>query len=104
MQFLNFFSLLQKHGLSYVFYGTNCSSRKIWTIICILLNFFPFSKKWSIICNFGIYFPSQKTWSFICKFQNFFLIYNNMVYHMQYSKFLSHLQKSGLSYAIYGIS
>src|SRR4051812_42848295 len=43
-QFLDFLSVPQKHGLSYVIYGSLFSSLKIWTIICNLVNFFLFSK------------------------------------------------------------
>src|SRR3954469_19686058 len=148
-KFLKFLSFLQKRGLLYGIFGISIPSQKTWTIICIFWNFFP--KTWTMISNlwnffpfsrnmdyhmqflkfrsllkkrgllyaiFGISFPSQKTWTIICIFWNFFpktwtMINNlwnffpfskNMDYHMQFLKFLPHLQKRILSFGIYGIS
>src|SRR4051812_16039968 len=44
MQCLEFLCLLQKHGLSYAFFGIYFSFRKTWNIICNFRNFYPFSK------------------------------------------------------------
>src|SRR4051812_42348451 len=43
-QFMEFLSLLQKHGLSYAISKISFPSKKTWIIICNFLNFFPFSK------------------------------------------------------------
>src|SRR3954463_12703604 len=86
MQFLKFLSLLQKRGLLYAIFGISFPSQKTWTIICIFWNFFP--KTWTMISNLWNLFPFSK----------------NMDYHMQFLKFLSLLQKRGLSDAIFGIS
>src|SRR3954471_4582403 len=40
---LEFLSLLQKHGLSYAISRISFPSKKTWTIICNLWNFFAFS-------------------------------------------------------------
>src|SRR3954465_4195567 len=96
-------------------------SLKTWTIICIFLSLFPFSKNVVYHMQFlefnslhqkhglsyaisRISFSSQKTWTIICNFWNFFPFSKNVYYHMQLTKFLSLLQKHGLSYAIYEIS
>src|SRR3954467_10271198 len=39
---LEFLTLLQIPGLSYGIYGISFPSPKMWIIICIFLNFFPF--------------------------------------------------------------
>jgi len=44
MQFLNFLSLLQKRGLSYVISGISFPSQKTWTIIRNFGNSFTVSK------------------------------------------------------------
>src|SRR3954462_4519732 len=94
---------------------------KIWTIICNLRNFFPFSKNMGYHVQFqnflfllqkhrlsyaisGISFSSSKWWTIIYRLRNFFLLSKNVDYHMQFLKFLSLLQKCGLSYTIFGIS
>src|SRR4051812_29596994 len=85
-QFLKFLSFLQKRGLLYAIFGISFPSQKMWTIICIFWNFFP------------------KTWTMISNLWNFFPFSINMDYHMKFLKFLSFLQKHGLSDAIFGIS
>src|SRR3954466_8395583 len=85
-QFLNFLSLLQKHGLSYAIFGISFPSQKTWTIICNFWNFFP------------------KTWTMICNLWNFFPFSKNTDYHKQFRKFLSLFQKRGLPYAVFLIS
>src|SRR3954469_12733072 len=44
MQWLEFLSLLQKHGLSFAIFGISFSSRKTWNIISNFRNSYPFSK------------------------------------------------------------
>src|SRR3954464_9759456 len=88
MQFMEFLSLFRKRGQSYAVYEISLPSSRTWTIICNLRNFFPSPKMWTIICNLRNFFPFSK----------------NVDYHMQYKKFLSLLQKHGLSFAIYEIS
>src|SRR4051812_13454568 len=101
MQFLNFFYFLTK----------------TWTIILNSLNFFPFSKNVDYHMQFtnSLYFLT-KTWTIICNLWNFFPCSKKVGYHMQFLKFLSLLQiceifkflsllqKRGLSYAISLIS
>src|SRR3954464_7268273 len=86
MQFLKFLSLLQKRGLLDAIFGISFPSQKMWTIICNFWNFF------------------RKTWNMISNLWNFFLFSKNMDYHKQSLKFLSLLQKRGVSYAISEIS
>src|SRR3954471_13553784 len=87
MQFLEFLSLLQIHGLSYAIYGISIPSPKMWTIICNLWNFFLFLKNVDYHMLFlkflslqklglsqaisGISILSTKTWTIICNFWNF---------------------------------
>src|SRR4051812_26897477 len=85
-QFLKFLSFIEKRGLLYAIFGIFFPSQKTWTIICIFWNFFP------------------KTWTMISNLWNFFPFSKKMDYHMQFLKFLPHLQKSRLSFGIYGIS
>src|SRR4051812_25470720 len=82
-QVLKFLSLLQKRGLSYAIFGIAFPSQKTWTIICNFWNFFP--KTQTMICNLWNLFPFSK----------------NVDCHKQFQKFLSLLQKRGLSYAIF---
>jgi len=44
MKFLEFLSLLKKHGQSYPTYRISFPYLKMWPIICNFLNFFSFSK------------------------------------------------------------
>src|SRR3954468_21011176 len=85
MQFKEFISLLQKHGLPYAIFENCFSSPKAWTIICHLSNIIPFSQNMdyhfqflkflSLLQKRGlsyaitvISFPSPKTWTIICNF------------------------------------
>src|SRR4051812_23833201 len=86
MQFMEFFSFLQKHGLSYAISEISIPSLKKWTIICNFWNFFPFSK------NVDYYMQFLEIHS------------KNVDYDMQVMEFLFLLQKRGLLYVIYGIS
>src|SRR3954470_20945222 len=56
MKFLEFLSLLQKHGLSYAIFGISFPSQKMWTIHAIFGNSLPYPK-WTIICNFRNFNP-----------------------------------------------
>src|SRR3954463_7368077 len=84
MQFQEFISLLEKHGLSYAIYGISFPSPKsgISYVIC------------------GIYFPSPKTCAIIHNIRNFWPFSKNVDYQMEFLKFHSILKKHGLSYAI----
>src|SRR4051812_29894643 len=84
---LEFLTLLQIPRLSYAFYGISFPSPKMWTIICIFLNFFPFP------INVDYQMP----------FLEFLSLLRNVDYHMQFLKFHPLLQKRGLLYAIFGI-
>src|SRR4051812_23252455 len=88
MLFLEFLSLLLKHGISYEIYK----------------NSFPSPKEFTNICNFLNFLYSPKTWTIICNFLNFLLFSKNVDYHMHFLEFLSLLQNCGISYAIYNIS
>src|SRR4051812_31921568 len=87
-QFMEFLSLLQKHGLSYAISKISFPSPKTWTIICNFWNSFPFSKnvdyhmqflefisllkkRGLLYAFFGISFPSPKMWTIICNLWNF---------------------------------
>src|SRR3954470_18359316 len=96
---MDFISLLQKLGLSYLICGIYFSS-KTCTIICNFKKFYPFFKKHGILyVIFGISFSSQKTWTIICNLKFFYYFFKNMDYSMQFLEFLSLLHKHGLSYA-----
>src|SRR3954467_9158342 len=86
MQIQVFLYFLQKHGLSYAFYGISFPSPKMRTIICNFRNFFTFSQKR------GISNPISE------------LSNKDVKYHIHFLEFLSLLQKRGLSYAISKIS
>src|SRR3954468_12001902 len=92
-------------------------SLKTWTIKCIFLNLFPFSKNVDYHMQFlefhsllqkrglsyaisRISFPSPKMWTIICNIRNFFGSSKNVDSHMQFLKFLSILNIHGLLYAI----
>src|SRR3954468_8877213 len=90
-QFMEFLSLLQKHGLSYAISKISFPSPKTWTIICNFWNFFPFSKNVDYHMLFWNFFP--KTWTMISNLWNFFPFSINMDYHMKFLKFLSLLKK-----------
>src|SRR3954468_8601938 len=105
MQFQEFSSLLEKHGLLYAIYGISLPSPKsgISYVICGI--YFPSPKTWAIICNiqnfflvsknmeiYGTSFLSLKTWNIICNFWNFFPFSKNVDYHKQFLEFLSLLQ------------
>src|SRR3954463_2731920 len=83
MQFFEFLSLLQKHGLSYSMSRISFPSPKTWIIICFFWNSIPFSNNVdyhiqflefrSLLKKHGlsygvsrISFPSPKTWTIIC--------------------------------------
>src|SRR3954462_7121717 len=85
-QFMEFLSLLQKHGLSY-------ENSKIY---------FPFPKTWTIICNFWNFFPFSKNVDYYMHFLEFLSKYVD--YDKQFMEFLSLLHKHGLSYDISKIS
>src|SRR3954466_12054013 len=104
MQFLEFFSLHQKHGLSYAFYGISVLSPKTWTIIFNFWNFYPFFQNVDYHMQVSkIPFPPPKTWTIIFNLWNFFLFSLIVNYHMLFLELLS-LKKHGLSLAISGIS
>src|SRR3954468_9497403 len=88
MQFMEFLSLFRKRGLSYAIYEISFSSKKTWTIICNLRNFFPFSKYVD----------------YHMQFIKFLSLLEIVDYHMQFLEFLSLLQKRGVSLAISRIS
>src|SRR3954470_24473299 len=95
---MDFISLLQKLGLSYLICGIYFSS-KTWTIICNFKKFYPFFKKHGLLYEIlGISFSFQKTWTIICNFKIFYYFFINMDYSMQFLEFLSLLHKHGLSY------
>src|SRR3954466_6859876 len=101
MQFIKFLSLLQKRALSFAIYEISFSSPKTWTIICILWNFFPFSKNVDYHMQFlNFFYFLTKTSTIILNSLNFFPFSKNVDCHMQFMDFLSLLQKRGLSYAI----
>src|SRR4051812_15673070 len=87
MQFSEYLSRLQKHGLSYAILGILSLLQKCELSYAI----------------YGISIPFPKMWTIICNLWNFFLFLKNVDYHMLCLEFLS-LQKRGLSYAISGIS
>src|SRR4051812_40231236 len=103
MQFLEFRSLLLKHGLSYAIYEISLSSPKTWTIICNFLNIFPFSKNMD-------HHKQYKKFLFLLQYVDYhmlpeFLFFSkNEDYHMQFRKILFLLPKCGLSYAFLRIS
>src|SRR3954466_2475023 len=86
MQFMEFLSLLQKRGLSYVIYGISFSSSKMLTIICYFWNFFLF-----------------KNMDYHRQFLEFLSLLQNVDYHMQFLEFLSLLHKSELSHVSFKI-
>src|SRR4051812_6030827 len=96
MQILEFLSLLQKRGLSYAISEISFPSQKTWTIIWNFWNFFPFSKNVEYYMQFLK--KNSKMWTILCNFCFVFPFSKNMDYHMQFMKFLSLIQKRGLSY------
>src|SRR3954467_194101 len=105
MQFLEFHSLLEKQGLSYVIFMEFLSLlQKCGVSYAIFGIYFPSPKTWTIICNFWIFYPFSKNMDYHMQFLEFFLFSKNMDYHMQFQEFPSLLQKHGLSYIIYRIS
>src|SRR3954471_18598175 len=98
MQFLEFLSLLKKHGISYAISGISIPFPKPWSIICNCWNFFPFTRNVDIhMQSSRIPLPSPKTSTIVYNLWNFFLFSKDMDYHMQFLEFLSLLQKYGLS-------
>src|SRR3954469_3280153 len=113
---LEFLTLLQIPGLSYGIYGISFPSPKMWTIICIFLNFFPFPiymdyhmqflEFLSLLPKRGLSYsiseissPSPKTWFIICNFFNFLPFSKNVDYYkhfLEFMEFISLLQKRGL--------
>src|SRR3954471_18055242 len=88
MQFLEFLTLLKKHGLSYAIFGI----------------YFPYPKSWTTICNLWKFFLFSKLVDYHMPFLKLFHFSQNVEYHMQFMVFLSLLQKHGLSYEISEIS
>src|SRR4051812_6198481 len=61
MQYMEFLSVLKKHGLSYAIYEISFSSRKTWTILCNFWNFFLYPKNVDYHMQFMKFIsPSQK--------------------------------------------
>src|SRR3954471_23645178 len=88
MQFLEYISLLQKHGLPFAIYGISFFSPKLWTTICNLWNFFLISK------NMDYHMQSMECLPHPRKHGLSYVI----------SRIFSLLQKCRLSYAIFEIS
>src|SRR3954465_4016509 len=69
------------------------------------MKFFYFlTKKWNIICNLWNFFPSSKNVGYHIQFLKFLSLLQKRGLSNAISEFLSLLQKHGLSYAFYGIS
>jgi len=98
MQFLDFLTLLQKRGLSYVISGISFPTPKMWTIICMLWIFFLFTKNEYYYMQFLEYISLLLKYDLLCA------ISKHVGYHMKFMEYLSLLQKCGISYTIYGIS
>src|SRR3954468_23818621 len=93
-QFLEFLTLLQKRGLSYVIYGISFHTPKMWTIICMFWIFFLFTKNKDYYMQFLEYISLLLKYGLLCA------ISKHVGYHMKFLEFLSLLQKHGLSYTI----
>src|SRR3954470_22445597 len=102
---MEFLSPLQKYGLSDAIFGISFSSPKIWTIICNIINFYPFLKNVDYHMEFWKFLSLlQKRELSYASFKNSFLLSKNLHYLVEFMEFLSFLQKHGLSYAIFGLS
>src|SRR3954469_22493454 len=104
MKFLKFHSHQQKRGLSYVISEFLSLLKKLRQSYAIYEISYPSPKTWNIILNLSNFFPFSKNVLYQMQFLKFLSLVQKVEYHMLYLEFLFFLQKHGLSYSIYKIS